>query len=99
MNEGERVQLYNDLFDFKSELEEISYPSQTRKIDILRRAIEYVRNTHARWLPMDAIDVDKVMNDVHLPYIFPRKCSSCGFARGFADFRICPQCGSRMQSK
>ena len=99
MKEGERIQLYNDLTDFKYELEQVSYPTQTKKIDILRRAIEYVRNTTARWLPMDNKEVDAVVNDARLPYIFPRKCSSCGFARGFADFRICPQCGSRMQSK
>ena len=99
MKEGERIQLYNDLCDYKAELEEISYPSQTRKIDILRRAIEYVRNSKAQWLDMSNEEVDKVVNDAHLPYIFPRKCSSCGFTRGFADFKLCPQCGSRMQSK
>lgn len=99
MKDGDRVQLYNDLYDFKEELEEISYPSQTRKIDILRRAIEYVRNSPAKWLPMDDKEVDAVVNDAKLPYIFPRRCSACGFSRGFSDFKLCPQCGSRMQNK
>ena len=99
MTEGERIQLYNGLCDFKEELEGISYPSQTSKIDLLRRAIEYVRNSPARWLEMSDSEVDSVVNEPRLPYMFPRKCSSCGFARGFSDFRLCPQCGCRMQSK
>jgi len=99
MTEGERIQLYNELCDFKSELEEIHYPTQTKKIDILRRAIEYVRNQPAQWLMMSNEEVDKVINDPSLPYTFPRKCSACGFNKGFFGFRLCPQCGRRMQNK
>ena len=95
MKEGERIQLYNDLCDYKAELEEISYPSQTRKIDILRRAIEYVRGNSARWLTSP--DTQRIIHDNRLAYLFPCECSCCHFDRGFSDFRLCPQCGSRMQ--
>ena len=95
MTEGERIQLYNNLCDFKEELEEIHYPPQTRKIDILRRAIDYVRGNPARWLKLP--DTQQIVSDGRLKYLFPCECSSCGFARGFSDFKLCPQCGSRMQ--
>ena len=97
MIEGERVQLYNELCDFKEELEGIHFPPQTKKIDTLRRAIEYVRGTPAKWLT--TADTQQMMNDNRLLYLFPCKCSLCGFNRGFSDFKLCPQCGSRMQKR
>ena len=95
MTEGERVQLYNSLCDFKEELEEIHYPPQTKKIDILRRAIDYVRGTPARWL--STADTQQIVKGNRLVYSFPCRCSVCAFDRGFSDFKLCPQCGSRMQ--
>ena len=97
MTEGERVQLYNDLCDYKDELEQISYPSQTRRINILARAVAYVRGDSARWLPME--DTQQIIKDNRLVYLFPMQCSSCRFDRGFSDFKLCPQCGCRMQKK
>lgn len=97
MTDGERVQLYNDLCDFKDELEQIHYPVQTKKIDIIRRAIEYVRGNPAKWLSTE--DTQQILSENRLAYLFPVKCSVCGFKRGFSDFKYCPQCISRMQKR
>ena len=97
MTEGERIQLYNDLCDYTDELEQISYPSQTRRISILARAVAYVRGESARWLTMK--DTQQIIHGDRLAYLFPMQCSSCHFDRGFSDFRLCPQCGSRMQKR
>ena len=95
MTEAERVQLYNDLCDLKSDMQEISYPPQTRQVDILSRAISFVKGVHAKWLKQPN-SINTYSND-HLLYYSPTTCSSCHFAQGRSDFRICPNCGARMQ--
>lgn len=97
MRDGDRIQVYNDLCDFKDELEQIHYPSQTRRIDILKRAIDYVKGTPAHW--NSTTETQQIFSDERYVYSFPCTCSGCGFARGFSDFKLCPQCGCRMQKK
>ena len=95
MTEGERITLYNDLCDYKEELQGIHYPSQTRQIDILSRAILFVRGTRANWLKQP--NSVATFQDQKFIYFSPVKCSSCAFPYGRSDFRICPNCGARMQ--
>ena len=97
MTEGERVQLYNSLCDFRDELRLITIPSQTRNIHTLTQAIDFVHGTTIRWLSTE--DTHDIFNGDRLVYRFPCTCSSCGFARGFSDFKLCPQCGGRAQRK
>ena len=96
MNEAERVRLYNDLIDFKDDLQQISYPPQTRNIDILKRAIEYVRGSSAHWTPAKDATADII--DRH-PVVYPCQCSSCHFAYGRSDFKLCPSCGAVMRTR
>lgn len=95
MTEAERVTLYNDLCDFRDDLKVIHYPPQTKQIDILTRAISYVRGDQAKWLrlPESVTDVDAN----RMPFTFPMQCSSCKFSWGRSDFLLCPKCGSRMK--
>ena len=95
MTENERVELYNDLCDFKSDLQMICYPPQTRQIDILSRAIAYVKGTSAKWEKSN--DSKDFFNDERFAFFAPSTCSSCHFAHGRSDFRRCPNCGARMQ--
>ena len=93
MTEGERVQLYNDLCDWRDALAEITFPPQTKNIDILSRAITYVRGDTAKWLRTEASKTQVIGDRTHLA---PVACSRCSFPRGSSDFRVCPQCGAKM---
>ena len=48
--EGERITLLNDLCDFEQDLKVYITPPKTREIDILRRAIAFVRGSRGRWV-------------------------------------------------
>ena len=50
MTEGERITLLNDLCDYEQELKTVIYPSKTRELDIVRRAIAFVRGSRAQWI-------------------------------------------------
>ena len=95
MTEADRVNLYNDLCDFRDELSIIQYPSQTKRIDILSRAIAYVHGNHATWLRIPESITETTANG--LPFVFPMQCSSCLFAWGRSDYNICPRCGAKMK--
>ena len=96
MTEGERIEIYNALMDWRDELSHITIPSQSKRIHVLSQAIAFIRGTVACWQPTKETTTKVI--DSH-PVAFPCKCSSCAFARGFSDFRFCPQCGARMQRK
>ena len=94
MTEAERVRLYNDLCDYEQDLQLITIPPRTKEIDIIRRAITYVRGTNAHWIktPLSQVDTSEMF-----PFTTAMECSSCHFANGRSDFRICPQCSARMR--
>ena len=96
MTERERINLYNDLCDFKSDLQAVYFPPQTKQIDIITRAISYVRGTQAKWVHTPQSEHEYAPNGALLRTSHCT-CSSCGFADGRSDFRICPNCGARMQ--
>ena len=94
MTEAERIKLYNDLCDYEEDLRMITYPSQTKAIDIIHRAVIYVRGVHANWLTSNALPIlDENNKVIHYENCI---CSSCGFAHGTSTYRICPSCGARM---
>ena len=95
MTEGERINLYNDLCDYEEDLKLISYPSQTKAIDIIHRAIVYVRGITARWITSNALpvlDENKKVIAYH-----NCECSSCHFIGGVSTFKLCPNCGAHMR--
>ena len=94
MTEAERINLYNDLCDYELELRQIVYPNKTREVDIIHRAVQYVRGNQARWVTRDALPV---LNDKgNIVKYTSAKCSFCGFASGDSDYKFCPNCASRM---
>ena len=97
MTEGERVAIYNDLCDWRDELAQITYPSQTKRIDILTRAIAYVRGETAKWLTTESTDSLTLTDGRTI--IAPVACSRCAFSRGASDFRFCPQCGTKIKNR
>lgn len=96
MTEGERVEIYNALIDWRDELSQITIPSQSKRIHVLSGAIAYLRGTTAQWQPTNETKTEIINSR---PVASPCTCSSCRFARGFSDYRFCPQCGARMQRK
>ena len=94
MTEAERVRLYNDLCDYEQDLQLITIPPRTKEIDIIRRAIAYVRGVNAHWIKTPSSQVD---TSGHIPVSTSMECSSCHFANGRSDFRICPQCSARLR--
>lgn len=97
MTEAERINLYNDLCDYEDDLRKISYPSQTKAIDMIHRAIVYVRGTSAKWLTNTACALPVLDESNRLLYHANCTCSSCGFIGGMSTFKLCPNCGSRMR--
>lgn len=95
MTEQERIQLYNDLCDFKADLLEIRLPPQTKNISTVSRAIEYVRGVSAKWLKTELSE--PILVDGHAVASSHMKCSCCRFDKGESSFRFCPKCGARMK--
>ena len=95
MTEAERVQLYNDLCDYEEDLRMITYPSKTREIDIIHRAVVYVRGKTGQWKNGTPV----LDENNKIKYLVNCQCSSCGFADGKSTFKICPSCSARMQKK
>ena len=93
MTEADKVRLYNDLCDYEYELKEIIYPVKTREIDIVRRAIEFMRGSQGKWLSgaVAVLNNGKCVDEIAC------QCSSCGFAHGHMSFKYCPNCGARMK--
>ena len=94
MTERDRVNLYNDLCDYKDALAEIIVPPKTKEIALISRAISYVRGSNAKWLHMP--DTKPVTKDGRALYFLPTQCSFCGFAEGRSSYKFCPECGSRI---
>ena len=93
MTESERITLYNDLCDYEQDLFNVVHPPQTKAIDIVHRAVAYVRGTSAHWA--GGVDVlDKNGNLLRRDYC---TCSACGFSRGSSDFKHCPNCTAKMK--
>lgn len=95
MKEAERVELYNDLCDFEQELMQITFPPQTRKLDIIHRAIVYVKGERAKW-ESDGSSVAVLDGNGRMLYLADVKCSACGF-RAHSDYKFCPNCRARMK--
>ena len=95
MTEAERVNLYNDLCDLEIEMQSVMYPPKVREVDILHRAVEYVRGVKGRWIVSNGIPVfdDKKRIIDHTGCT----CDRCKFSDGRASFRFCPNCGARMK--
>ena len=95
MTEGERVRLYNDLCDFMDDLKSITYPPQTKQIDILSRAVMFVRGSTAVW--QRGTDSTQVPSQTKAFAYYPCTWSFCHFASGRTDYKFCPSCGTRMK--
>ena len=96
MTEGERVKLYNDLSDYEEVLKKIHYPAQTREIDIIHRAVDYVRGVHGRWIN-DSHATPVLDEKKHIVRYVGSTCSICSFDDGWSTFKFCPNCGARMK--
>ena len=94
MKESDRIDLYNDLSDYEQELREIVFPNMSREINIIHRAVQYVRGNQARWITKNAVPVFN--DDKTIAYYSSCTCSSCSFASGLSTYRFCPSCASRM---
>ena len=94
MTERERIALYNDLCDFKEELSLIRLPPQTKKINTLSRAIEYVYGTTAKW--QKTPDTCEEFVGERLVALTQMQCSACRFAHRRTDFKYCPNCGTKI---
>ena len=94
--EAERVTLYNDLCDLEEDYRLITYPSKTKEIDVIRRAIRFVRGNQAKW--EHGSSTIPVASENSGRYYINCTCSACGFELGHSNYRICPNCGSRMRT-
>ena len=95
MTEGERVRLYNDLCDYEQDLRMVTIPPRTREIDIINRAIAYVRGTTSKWIATP--DSVQRFDPKGRVYVINMECRECKFQGGLSTYRICPQCGARMK--
>ena len=95
MTEAERVRLYNDLCDYEQELKSVLYPQKTREIDIMQRAIKFVKGEQSRWIVTGGQPVldenSRVMDYTGCT------CERCKFSMGMSSFRYCPNCSARMK--
>ena len=94
MTEAERVTLYNNLCDFREELQNV-YPLPTKKINTLSQAIIYVRGTTATWQP--TAESQPIIINGRAVGSTCCTCSACRFPYGRSDFRLCPNCGAKMK--
>ena len=90
--EHERIRLYNDLCDYREEVKDI-YPPQTRRIDTLTRAIQFVRGTTGVWKP--TAESEPIL--INGRAVGSTNCvCSVGGETGRSNYRLCPQCGAKM---
>ena len=75
MTEGERIRLLNDLCDYEQTLKQIIMPSPTKEIDIMRRAIAFVRGSRSKWDNNGTLCHNCGFNEGKEKFIF---CPMCG---------------------
>ena len=94
MTEGERIELYNNLCDFRDELNTI-FPLPSQKIHTLSQAIIFVRGTTAKWERSDKSE--PIIVNGRAIGSTNCTCSTCGVI-GRSDYRLCPNCGAKMHN-
>ena len=97
MLEAERVRLYNDLCDLEQEMKNVVLPRKTREIDILHRAVTYVRGVQSRWIVSGGACLP-ILDQNHRVIDYENAtCEKCKFTGGRASFKYCPSCGAKMK--